>query len=215
MSGFLWGASEAGSSGWLSLVRKRHLVLASSSPRRAGLLTLMGIPFEVRPSNVPETGLETDPAARALGLAAAKARKVAEKHGSGLVLGGDTEVVLDGVALGKPAGPEEALDMLLRLRGRSHEVLTGLHLLDGPTGLSCSAVEKTIVTMRSFSDTEAAAYAGSGDPLDKAGAYGIQGPAAVLVSRIEGCFYNVVGLPLSRLAELMEELWGKMQGRVE
>ena len=215
MSGFLWGASGAEASGWLSLARKRRLVLASSSPRRAGLLTLLGIPFEVRPSNVAETGREGDPAARVVRLAAAKAGAVTKRHESGLVLGGDTEVVLDGEALGKPSGPEEALSMLLRLRGRSHEVITGLYLWDGPTELSTSALERTLVTMRNFTDGEASAYAAGGDALDKAGAYGIQGPASVMVSRIEGCFYNVVGLPLSRLAEMMNELWGKVQGRVE
>jgi septum formation protein len=215
MSTFLWGASAAGSEGWLNLALKRGLVLASGSPRRAGLLTLLGIPFEVRPSDITEEAGEPDPGARALSLAGAKARAVAKMFGGGLVLGADTEVVLDGDILGKPSGPDEALKMLLSLRGRTHEVLTGMCLLDGPSGISCSAVERTLVTMRPFSDAEASAYAGGGDPLDKAGGYGIQGPAAVLVSRVEGCFYNVVGLPLSRLVEMMEEMIVKLKGRSE
>jgi septum formation protein len=215
MSGFLWGASGGEAVGWLGLALKRRFVLASASPRRSGLLTLLGIPFEVRPSNVEEKAAGGTPREMAAALAKAKAEAVVKAHGGGLVLGGDTEVVMDGETLGKPSGTDEALAMLLRLRGRTHEVLTGLHLIDAPTGESVSAVESTLVTMRDFSEGEAAAYARGGDPLDKAGAYGIQGPAALLVSRIEGCFYNVVGLPLSRLVEMMEELHAKIQGANE
>lgn len=215
MSGFSWGAGGSETPGWVKLALKRSLVLASSSPRRAALLTLLGVPFEVRPPEISEENLERDPAERTMRLAAAKAVAVAEKHGTGVVLGGDTEVVLDGEILGKPSGTEDALGMLLRLRGRTHEVLTGLYLLDARTGIAKSTVEETRVTMRSFSDAEAAAYAAGGDPMDKAGAYGIQGPASVLVSRVEGCFYNVVGLPLSALAEMMEDMWRELQGRGE
>lgn len=209
------GARAPGGCGWLTLAREGRLVLASSSPRRAELLKLLGVPFAVCPSYVPEDGGGRDPAGRVLRLATAKAIAVAKDHGDGLILGGDTEVVLNGEMLGKPADANDALGMLVRLRGRTHEVLTGLHLIDCPTGLSCSRVERTLVTMRNFSDGEAAAYVEGGEPLDKAGAYGIQGKASVLVSRIEGCFYNVVGLPLSRLAEMMEELWGTMRGERE
>jgi septum formation protein len=126
-------------------------------------------------------------------------------------LGGDTEVVLDERILGKPSSPREAHRMLLELRGRSHKVVTGLYLVDVPTGESVSAVEETTVTMRKFSDAEAALYAYSGEPMDKAGAYGIQGRAAVLVDSIQGCFYNVVGLPLTRLAVMMESLWESLK----
>ncbi len=197
---------------WLRLSRERGLVLASSSPRRAELLGVAGMPFEVDPPGVEESRGGASPAVEAARLAEAKARAVAGRHPGSVVLGCDTEVVLDGEALGKPANAEEALRMLERLRGRTHEVITGIHLLDVPTGASRSALERTLVTMRDFSDAEALHYARSGDPLDKAGGYGIQSGAAVLVERIEGCYYNVVGLPLSRLATLMEELSDEIAG---
>ncbi len=193
--------------GWLKLAGEGRLVLASASPRRARLLDLLGLRYSVDPPSFPETDDGPDPAERARRLAEGKARSVAPAHPGALILGGDTEVVLDGVTMGKPESPGEAHRMLLELRGRAHEVVTGLYLLDEPTGLSRSAVERTSVTMRRFSDAEAAYYAYSGDPMDKAGAYGIQGMAAVLIERIDGCYYNVVGLPLSRLATMMEDMW--------
>jgi septum formation protein len=201
------GADASAQVGWLRLAAERTLVLASASPRRAKLLDLLGVPYTVDPPSFPETEDGEEPAERARRLAEGKARSVAASHRGALIIGGDTEVVLDGRALGKPACPREAHKMLLDLRGRAHEVVTGLCLLDEPTGLVRSAVERTTVTMREFSDAEAAYYAYSGDPMDKAGAYGIQGQAAVLIERIEGCFYNVVGLPLSRLATMMDDMW--------
>lgn len=147
---------------------------------------------------------------RARLLAEAKAKSVAPRYPKGLILAGDTEVVLDGRILGKPSSPREAHKMLLLLRGRSHRVVTGLHLVDVPSGESVSGVEETNVTMRYFSDAEAALYAYSGEPMDKAGGYGIQGRAAVMVESIEGCYYNVVGLPLARLAVMMESLWAAL-----
>ena len=199
---------EAGEEvGWLRLARERELVLASASPRRAELLDVLGLRYVVHASGVSETGDWTDPCERARHLAGAKAAAVAPFHPKGLILGADTEVILDGLSLGKPACPRDAHRMLLRLRGRTHRVITGLCLIDAPTGLSALAVEGTLVTMRDFSNAEAAYCAYGGDSLDKAGAYGIQGLASVLVERIEGCFHNVVGLPLSRLAMMMEGLW--------
>jgi septum formation protein len=200
-------ADSVGEVGWVSLAAQGRLVLASASPRRARLLDLLGIRYTVDAPSFPETEDGGDPAQRAGRLAEGKARSVAASHRGALILGGDTEVVLDGRALGKPGCPREAHKMLLELRGRAHEVVTGLCLLDEPTGLIRSAVERTTVTMRDFTEAEAAYYAYSGDPMDKAGASGIQGQAAVLIERIEGCFYNVVGLPLSRLATLMEDMW--------
>jgi septum formation protein len=197
--------------GWLRLAEQGRLVLASASPRRARLLELMGIPFTVHPSKVHEEIREERVGKRALLLAEAKAKSVAPGYPKGLVLGGDTEVVLDERILGKPSSPREAHRMLLELRGRSHKVVTGLYLMDVPTGESVSAVEETTVTMRKFSDAEAGLYAYSGEPMDKAGAYGIQGRAAVLVDSIQGCFYNVVGLPLTRLAVMMESLWESLK----
>lgn len=197
--------------GWLRLAREGRLVLASSSPRRAGLLDMLGVPYIVHSSGIPEDDDGSAPAEWAERLAEAKAVEVAKAHPNGLVLAGDTEVVLDGRALGKPSCPRDAHRMLLELRGRTHEVITALHLIDGPTGLSRSGLERTLVTMREFSVAEGAFYAYSGDPMDKAGAYGIQSFASVLVERIEGCYYNVVGLPLSRLVSMMEDLWREIR----
>lgn len=205
------GASE--DVGWLRLASENRLVLASASPRRAKLLDLLGIRYSVHPSHVREGGEVTPPDLRARRLAEAKARSVAPHYPECLILGGDTEVVLDGRILGKPERPRDAHRMLLELRGRTHEVFTGLCLIDVPTGLSESAVERTLVTMREFSNAEAAHYAYSGDPMDKAGAYGIQGLASVFIERVEGCYYNVVGLPLSVLAEMMSELWTAIKER--
>jgi septum formation protein len=198
--------------GWLKLTEQGRLVLASASPRRASLLELMGVSFAVHPSQVSEEIAAGKPAERAMLLAEAKAKSIAPLHPEGLVLGGDTEVILENRILGKPSSPREAHKMLLELRGRSHKVVTGLHLVDVPTGNSVSGVEETKVTMRHFSDAEAALYAYSGEPMDKAGAYGIQGRAAVLVEGIEGCYYNVVGLPLTRLAMMMDSLWDSLKG---
>lgn len=174
------------------------------------MLELMGVPFEVHPSDVSERVEAKEPAERALLLAEAKARAVESSHPEGLLLGGDTEVVLEGRILGKPSSPREAHKMILELRGRSHKVVTGLYLLDAPSGIGVSGVEETNVSMRRFSDAEAAVYAYSGEPMDKAGGYGIQGKGAVLVESLEGCYYNVVGLPLARLAVMMERLWGAL-----
>jgi septum formation protein len=193
--------------GWLRLAEEGRLVLASGSPRRARLLELMGIPFTVHASEVHEEIEEPRPGKRVQLLAEAKAKSVAPLYPKGLVLAGDTEVVLDERILGKPSSPREAHKMLLELRGRSHKVLTGLYLVDVPSGQSVSGVEETTVTMRRFSNAEAALYAYSGEPMDKAGSYGIQGRAAVMVESIRGCYYNVVGLPLTRLATMMESLW--------
>jgi septum formation protein len=201
------GPDNAAQVGWLRLAAEGRLVLASASPRRARLLDLLGLRYTVDAPSFPETENGEEPAERASRLAEGKARSVAASHRGALILGGDTEVVLDGRALGKPGCPRQAHKMLLELRGRKHDVVTGLCLLDEPTGLISSAVERTTVTMRQFSDAEAAYYAYSGDPMDKAGAYGIQGQAAVLIERIDGCFYNVVGLPLSRFATMMEDMW--------
>ncbi len=197
--------------GWLRLVGEGRLVLASASPRRAALLDTLGVPYRVHPSGVRETDDGSEPGERVLRLAEAKALDVAASQPGALVLGADTEVVLDGSAVGKPRCPRDAHRILLRLRGKTHQVLTGLFLLDVPTGLEISVVEKTSVTMGRFSDAEAAYYAYSGEPLDKAGAYGIQGFASVFVERIEGCYYNVVGLPLRRLTCIMEEMWGAIE----
>jgi len=199
--------------GWRSLLERREFVLASGSPRRADLLRLAGIDFVLDPPGLEEAAGGDDPEGEAVRLAKAKAEAVAGRHANALVLGCDTEVLLRGKRMGKPQDGTEALDMLRGLRGTIHEVVTGMYLLDTRTGLSRSAAEKTSVKMRDFADAEALEYVRTGDPLDKAGGYGIQGGAALFVERIDGCYYNVVGLPLSRLVTMIEDLRNEIEAR--
>jgi septum formation protein len=180
----------------------RPIILASASPRRAALLTQIGLPFEVMVSEVDESGVSFEnPARGAMTLALRKAETVAERiaEPERVVLGADTVVVLDDRILGKPGGPAEAAAMLRRLAGRSHRVITGLALVESGTVRRSVFHEQTTVYMRACGDAEIAAYVATGEPLDKAGAYGAQGYGGCLIERVEGCFYNVVGLPLARL----------------
>ncbi|MBC7347550.1 MAG: septum formation inhibitor Maf [Clostridia bacterium] len=180
------------------------IYLASASPRRRALLRQVGLPFTTVPSRVREEGWPGGtPADGVRFLALAKAREVASRVLYGLVIGADTVVVLGDEVLGKPSGPTEAHEMLARLSGATHRVLTGLAVVEAASGESLVAHEETAVTFRRLSEAEIASYVASGEPLDKAGAYGVQGLGAVLVERIEGCYYNVVGLPLARLAEML------------
>jgi septum formation protein len=182
------------------------VVLASASPRREALLALIGVPCVIHApdrSVEPPAGEADDPAALVRLAAAAKANAVAATQPSALVLGADTVVVVGDRALGKPGTPSEAVEMLRMLSGRMHRVYTGLALVRGRD--SRVAHEVTEVTMRELDDQEIAAYVATGEPNDKAGAYGIQGMGALLVSGIRGDFYNVVGLPLSRLGEMLRE----------
>lgn len=180
------------------------LVLASASPRRAALLDVLGLAHEVLPADVPESveAGET-PEAHVDRLARAKALAVARLRPDALVLGGDTVVALDGEILGKPADEAEALAMLLRLAGRAHTVHSGLALALPGDGLH-SAVSSTRVEFRPFDEAVARAYVASGEPMDKAGAYGIQGRGAALVRRVEGDYSGVVGLPVATLVDLLE-----------
>lgn len=187
--------------------RDDELILASGSPRRFNLLKQVGIPFRQVVSGVSEDmEVPEEPQAHVLELSRRKAEDVARQMSSGIVLGADTVVVLDGHILGKPADGQEAAQMLLKLSGRAHEVFTGLTLLDVTRGFSVSDVECTEVTFRELSEEEIAEYISTGEPLDKAGAYGIQGKGAILVSGIKGCYYNVMGLPLAKLMELLHRL---------
>jgi septum formation protein len=186
------------------------LILASASPRRRELLARLGLPFEVRPSGIDETlspGLSA--AAAATVLARAKARDVAARaHAAGedsvLVLGADTLVVLDGRLLGKPASREEARAMLGALRGRRHDVVTAVAVrLAAPgDGERVTAVTSHVL-MRDYSDPEIDRYVATGEPDDKAGAYAVQGVGGHLVARVEGCYTNVIGLPLRTTARLL------------
>ena len=185
----------------------KPLILASQSPRRIALLKQIGLAPRVIPSSVEEEfDLTATPPANAVRLAHAKAADVGKKFDDGIIVGADTIVVLDGEYLGKPSTPSMAVDMLQRLSGRTHIVVTGIAILDRPTNRSVTAYEETRVTFRSIPREEIDAYVAQGSPMDKAGAYGIQDDyGAVFVSRIEGCYYNVVGLPLSRFHSMLQQ----------
>jgi septum formation protein len=179
------------------------VILASASPRRQELLLGICPEFEVVPSEIEEV-LEGAALAEAVaGLALRKARAVAARVGVGIVLGADTIVVIDGIALGKPSGPEEARRMLVRLRGREHEVMTGIAVVDGESGRAASATTVSRVLMAAYSDATLEAYVASGSPLDKAGAYAIQDLQGTLVDGIVGSYTNVVGLPVQATRRLL------------
>lgn len=181
----------------------KPLILASQSPRRKKLLKQLGFEFEVIPSNVDEDGLSTDipPALYAQKLANRKARDVAEKTAKpAIIIGSDTIVVLDGKILNKPVDKDDAIIMLKTLSGRTHTVFTAISIYESVSMRNYSDVQSTKVTFRELADEEIRAYADTGSPLDKAGAYGIQDDfGAVFVSHIDGCYYNIVGLPLEML----------------
>jgi septum formation protein len=180
------------------------VVLASASPRRRELLRRIVPEFEVVPSEIEEAldrGAMTEAVS---GLALRKARAVAARVGTGVVLAADTIVVIDGEALGKPSGPEEAHAMLVRLRGRPHEVLTGVALVAAETARAQSTTVVSRVLMAAYSDATIEAYVASSSPLDKAGAYAIQDLQGTLVDGIVGSYTNVVGLPVEATRRLLE-----------
>lgn len=196
-----YNALATGNVGPLQVGRPR-LVLASASPRRRMLLERLGIPFEVVPANVPEDDVSPadSPDRRVERLALMKAEAVHQAHPDALVVGADTLVDVEGRVLGKPRDEREATEMLRLLSGRDHWVHTGLALV-APGGHRRAVHESTRVYFRTLDDREIAAYVATGSPMDKAGAYGIQEQAATFVSRVEGCFFSVMGLPLARLVE--------------
>lgn len=181
------------------------LILASGSPRRKELLAGLGLDFYVHPALAPEPAFipGTDPEAFALGAAQAKAREVAAHQPEAVVLAADTIVVLGGDVLGKPVDSREALAMLERLAGRKHVVITGCCLLDTNNDAKQHFAVRTTVWMQNFGPEVLAAYVATGEPMDKAGAYGIQERAACLVERIQGSYTNVVGLPLAEVVEVL------------
>lgn len=187
-----------------------RIILASASPRRRELLQAVGLQFDAVPSQADEPGWTsgTPAAAYARALAVEKARAVAQNNPDAIVIGADTIVVCNGKVLGKPTNDADAVRMLRNLSGRSHEVVTGLAVVAGTgpcIGKILIAHECTTVFFRPLSDEEITAYVASGEPRDKAGAYGIQGKAGLFVTRLEGCYFNVVGLPLSALGRLLAQ----------
>ncbi len=182
-----------------------HVILASQSPRRRELLTLVGIPHEVRPADIDESyGAGELPPAHAERLAREKAAVVARTAPDAVVIGSDTIVVLDGDVLGKPRDEREAASMLMRLSGRTHTVMTAVAVLW--RGVERSAVEEVEVTFHTLTSAEIDAYIATREPMDKAGAYGIQGFGATIVARVDGDYFAVMGLPLQRMVRLMADL---------
>jgi septum formation protein len=182
-------------------------VLASSSPRRRYLLGLVHIKHRVlRPRIREEDHAHEDPVRHVVRLARLKAMSVAPRVASGLVLGADTIVVERGDILEKPESKADARRMLRRLAGRRHQVYTGLALIDAASGRRVEGYERSLVKIRRLTDAEIEAYIATGEPMDKAGSYGIQGYGAAIVERVEGCYFNVVGLPLVKLLHLIRNL---------
>jgi septum formation protein len=182
-----------------------RIILASQSPRRRDLLTLIGIAHEVRPADVDETERPgEDPSHYVERLAREKAHTIARAAPDAITIGSDTTVVLDGDILGKPVDVEDAVRMLTRLSGRAHTVLTAVAVVRGDR--VASGVESVDVTFRTLTTDEIRAYVATREPMDKAGAYGIQGYGATIVERIDGDYFAVMGLALGRLVRLLRDV---------
>jgi septum formation protein len=195
------------------------LILASASPRRRELLAQAGYRFEVQPSSIPESRRPGEDAIRfATRLAREKAEEVFARHQPSaapiMVLGADTVVVCNEEVMGKPADAADAARMLLLLSGRTHQVVTGVAVV-WASGSAEVAAEMTHVTMRTLSPQEVAGYVAGGEPIDKAGAYAIQGYAGRWIPRIHGCYFNVVGLPLALVTSLLEGAERRMANQLD
>jgi septum formation protein len=185
-----------------------RLILASNSPRRRELLQNAGFKFDVRPGGIEEVRLPGEPAEDfARRLARDKALDVARQSEAGsFVLGADTVVAINGEILEKPADAADAARMLRTLSGHTHRVITGVCLVRAPEGVLAWTHETTSVTFRALTDEEIESYVASGEPFDKAGGYAIQGLASRFIPRIEGCYFNVVGLPIPLVYEMVKSI---------
>jgi septum formation protein len=184
----------------------KPVILASNSPRRKDLLRQIGVAFLSDPADVDERVLAGEtPEGYAVRVALDKARVAAARAGTGIVIAADTIVVREGIILGKPVDARDAERMLAMLAGGMHQVMTGVAIMDSSTGRFLTRLAVTRVWFRSLTHDEVAAYVATNEPLDKAGAYGIQEKGALLVEKIDGCYFNVVGLPLSLLGEMLKE----------
>ena len=187
----------------------KPLILASQSPRRKDLLNLIGLAFEV---DVPALFQEftavqmPDPQELVRENAKGKVEEVKHRHTNSIILGVDTVVALNGEVLGKPESAQEAIDMLSKLQGKTHTVWTGVRILDSETGLNVSFEDSTEVDFLPMSKTEIETYVQSGEPMDKAGAYAIQGLGSVFIGGIRGDFFNVVGLPIAHVHSTLKKL---------
>ena len=184
-----------------------ELILASASPRRQELLQKMGLAFRVQPADVDETCAGA-PEERVRALAERKARGVMQAGARGVIVASDTLVALDGVSLGKPVDRADAIGMLHALSGRGHDVYTGVCLLDTASGKCETMVERTAIHFVELSDEMIEAYVDTGEPMDKAGAYAIQGGAGRFVDAIDGSFDNVMGFPTEAFADMLKRFFG-------
>lgn len=191
----------------------RRIILASGSPRRRDLLAALNLAFEVIPADIDETVAGGAPHEVAVTLAREKAAAIRTNQPGNLIIAADTVVALDGQIFGKPDGAAEAARMLEALRGRRHEVATGVAVADGGTGRSIESVVATRVLMRAYSDAEIAASIDAGTPFDKAGAYAIQDHVFNPVESYEGCYCNVVGMPLWTLLRLLDDVQASVSHR--
>lgn len=186
------------------------LILASQSPRRRELLERIGLQFTVHAADIDETMDPADPPQVAVAKLSAKKAAAIGADAADIVIAADTVVVLDGAILGKPHDADDAARMLRLLGGRTHRVMTGVTVRRGER--SETAVEITDVTFRPLREREIAAYVATGEPMDKAGAYGVQGAASIFVSGLHGDYFNVMGLPLCRTAELLRSFGVEVLG---
>ncbi|MDP2908860.1 MAG: Maf family protein [Nanoarchaeota archaeon] len=185
---------------------KNKIILASSSPQRKALLEQIGLEFETMPSSYEENmQQETGHKKLAMELAYGKARDVAEKTKEGLVIGADTFIALGDERLGKPKNDEDARLMLKKVSGKTLEIYSGIAIIDSATKKSVTDYEVTKVKMKEMSDEEINAYIKTKEPINKAGACAIEGIGAMFIERIEGCYSNIVGLPLYRLCRNLEK----------
>lgn len=191
-----------------------NLILASQSPRRRDLIRMLGIPFQSIAADVDESSIDhPDPATNVIQTAQLKASAIADSlprprpaAAREIIIAADTAVTLDGRLLGKPADEGHAAQMLRELRGRTHQVFTGMTLLDLASGEEISEVHSAVVTMRHYLDSEIAAYVASGDPMDKAGSYAIQHPQFRPVIQLDGCYLGVMGLSICHLIKALDRL---------
>ncbi|MFZ4441188.1 MAG: Maf family protein [Syntrophales bacterium] len=191
----------------MGITTSGRLILASASPRRSEILKLMGLDFDIMPTNIDETFRPGETArAHVLRLAEEKTLSVAQNHPEDWVLGADTIVVVAGEILGKPGSPEEAAEMLGKLSGRAHEVLTGFCIIGQARGVHIREVVSSEVIFRKITPDETAWYTGTEEPFDKAGAYAVQGMAGCFVREIRGSCTNVVGLPLCEVIEALKSV---------
>ena len=189
------------------LLDKEKFILASSSPRRAEILTRERVRFEINlPAGYSEETSFSDPVAHVLEASRGKAQSVADQVQDGIVLGADTVVVLDGEILGKPKDQDDALFLLKKLSGRMHQVYTGVTLINKSTGKVASDYDLTKVKFNQLDEPKIRDYIATGEPMDKAGAYGIQGMGNLLVDYIEGSLDNVIGLPTEKLRNMLDRI---------